>query len=350
MNIPLGAVVGCNLESDIDPVEQRHLADNYSSVIQHRLNYATHNADHIYLNPAQRLAVQHLREQLNRLLRKRDAYLAFIDSVDDSPMGLGKKPNAHQQDIAYELTQSFFDQVYATLSALASVHGRIRLYPDLQEAPINSNERFLEWWDKVNAGGFLDGPLELLAAARDFRTVFVHPAQWPLFDWKTHGTPDHILVTIYGSESSRGNIPQGATRLDDGVTWEFEAPPMDGLLWAFERLCGASFAPIFTWYPPEEGVTACTWEPDGVGSSIGDAAASSLRDALAANDFDPRVRAMLAPGIIDELDAYIDAMRGIRKSADATPLPSSMRTGLPAARASLDLGPPFGIEPDASDA
>lgn len=345
MNHRLGAVEACDLDADIDEVAQPHLADNYSSVIEHRLRYATHNADHVDLNPAQRMAVQHLREQLRRLLRKRDAYLAFIRSVADSPMGLGKRPTEHEQDVAYESTQGYFEQVYATLSALASVHGRIKLYPELDDAPIRSNEKFLLWWEKVDEGGWLADAITYLGEARDYRTVLMHPAMWSLYDWRTVGTPDYIHVVLYGSESSTGNIPPGSTRLDGG-TWEFVAPEMDATLWAFEKLCTASFAPIFTWYPDQTEATTCTWEPDGVGSTIGVDAAEALRDALKAEDFDPEARALLAPDVVQELEDYIASMNGIREAVARAPVASAIRTAIPAARATLNLGPPFEIEAD----
>ncbi len=339
------AVTPCALDTDEDFVARRQVEDNYSSLIQHRLSYATHNVDHVHLNPAQRMAIQHLREQLRRLLRKRDAYLAFIQSVDLGPMGLGKRPTPTQQDVAYELTQGFFEQVYATLSALASVHSRIRLYPSVDEAPIRSNEKFLAWWDKVNEGGWLTDAISYLGEARDYRTVFMHPAMWSLFDWRTVGTVDYIYVVLYGSQSSNGNIPPGSERSEhDQSVWEFIAPDMDAMLWSFEKLCSASFGPIFTWYPDDVEST-CTWEPDGIGSSIGDMAAIHLREALASEALDSRTRSMLSPVFFEELDHYIDAMSDIRVRAALVPSASAIRTSIPAARASFMLPPPFGVEP-----
>ncbi|WP_141097133.1 hypothetical protein [Microbacterium sp. AISO3] len=338
-----GSTCATNAGSPSD--ERNHTpADNYSAVIKHRLIYATHNADHVDLNPAQRMAVQHLREQLLRLLRKRDTYLAFVESVESSPLGVGKRPTPAEQDIAYELTQGYFEQVYATLSALASVHGRIRLYPELKEAPISSNEKFLLWWEKVREGGWVTDAIEFLAEARDFRTVFMHPAMWSLYDWRTVGTADDVRIVLFGSESSSGNIPPGSVRSDGGGAWQFVAPEMDAMLWAFEKLCSASFGPIFTWYPAESDPSTCTWEPDGVGSTIGDGAARALRDALSAHDLDPHVKVLLAPNVLDELTDYIKAMNDIRTSVSSAPAASAIRTNIPAARPSLTLQRPFGLE------
>lgn len=315
--------------------------DSTPSAMAPRLNYATHNADHVKLNPAQRLAVQHLREQLRRLLRKRDAYASFIRSAESSPMGLGKQPTLDQQDIAYELTQGFFEQVYATLSALASVHGRIRVHLAQTEPPINSNDKFLTWWETVGSEGWLSSPLETLRASRDFRTVFMHPQMWPVFDWGTVSSGDDIRVVLHGAESSKGNIPPGASRATHNAYWEFFAPDMDEVLEAFEHLCHATFGPIFTWYPQDEHATPCTWEPDGIGSTIGDAAAKALRDSFSSDDLDPAIRARLDPKFVDELDDYISSMADLRERALDAPLASAYPSGIPAARPSLTLPPPY---------
>lgn len=318
--------------------------DSNPSVMGHRLSYATHNADHVKLNPAQRLAVQHLREQLRRLLRKRDAYASFIRAAGNSPMGLGKQPTADQQDIAYELTQGFFEQVYATISALASVHGRIRVHLAQTEPPINSNDKFLTWWGTVGSNGWLTSSLDTLRAARDFRTIFMHPQMWPIYDWGTVSSGDDIRVVLHGAESSKGNIPPGASRATQSSYWEFFAPDMDEVLEAFEQLCHATFGPIFTWYPQDEHATPCTWEPDGIGSTIGDAAARALRESFSSDDLDPEVRARMAPHFIEELDHYISSMADLRERAQETPIASAYPSGIPAARPSLSLPPPFAGE------
>lgn len=307
----------------------------------HRLNYATHNADHVELNPAQRLAVQHLREQLRRLVRKRDAYAAFIRSADDSPMGLTKQPTPDQQDSAYELNQGFFEQVYATLSALASVHGRIRLHLADTEPPINSNDKFLDWWENVGQDGWLSLSISAIRAARDFRTVFMHPQMWAVFDWGTFGTHDDVRVVLHGAESSRGNIPPGATRVADTANWEFYAPDMNEVLEAFEQLLQATFGLIFTWYPEAESASPCTWEPDGIGSTIGDVAARALRETLSSDELSPDAQARMDPHFMEELDDYISAMTNIRERARESPVASAYPSGIPAARPSLSPRPPL---------
>ncbi|WP_152926161.1 hypothetical protein [Microbacterium sp. GCS4] len=315
--------------------------DGNPSAMAHRLNYATHNADHVRLNPAQRLAVQHLREQLRRLLRKRNAYASFIRAAANSPMGLGKQPTPDEQDVAYELTQGFFEQVYATLSALASVHGRIRVHLAQSEPPINSNDKFLTWWESVGAEGWLSSPLETLRASRDFRTVFMHPQMWPVFDWGTLSTGDDIRVVLHGAQSSKGNIPPGSTRATQPAYWEFFAPDMDEVLGAFEQLCHATFGPMFTWYPQDEHATACVWEPDGIGSTIGDAAAKALRESFSSRDLDPAVRSRLDPHFIEELDDYIRSMTNLRERAREAPVASAYPSGIPAARPSPAQLAPF---------
>lgn len=315
--------------------------DSNPSPMGHRLKYATHNADHVKLNPAQRLAVQHLREQLGRLLRKRDAHASFVRSAGDTPMGLRKQPTSGQQDIAYELTQGFFEQVYATLSALASVHGRIRVHLAEKEPPINSNDKFLNWWETVGKNGWLSPEINTLRAARDFRTVFMHPQMWPVFDWATVSSHDDIRVVLHGAESSQGNVPVGAARAAHSAGWEFFAPDMDEVLEAFEQLCQATFGPIFTWYPHDEDATPCTWEPDGVGSSIGDVAAKALRQSFSADKLNPDVRDRMDPHFIEDLDDYISLMADVRERARKAPVASAYPSGIPAARPSHSPLPPF---------
>jgi hypothetical protein len=315
--------------------------DSNPSRMGHRLSYATHNADHVELNPAQRMAVQHLREQLGRLLRKRDAFASLIRSADDAPMGLTKQPNPEQQDLAYELTQGFFEQYYAALSALASVHGRIRLYLSHKEPPIKSNDKFLDWWDVVGQNSLLASRMGALRAARDFRSVFMHPQMWPVFDWATVSSRDDIRVVLHGAESSKKNVPQGASRMGSSANWEFVAPDMDEVLEGFELLCQSTFLPIFTWYPEAEHASPCIWEPDGVGSSIGDAAAKVIHSALVSEDVAPGALARMAPGLVEDLDTYIDSMAEVRKRAGATPVASAYPSGIPAARPSRSLQSPF---------
>ncbi|NUJ88401.1 hypothetical protein HOW07_10310 [Plantibacter sp. MCCC 1A11337] len=315
--------------------------DSNPSRMEHRLIYATHNADHVELNPAQRMAVQHLREQLGRLLRRRDAFASLIRSTSEAPMGLSKQPNAEQQDSAYELTQGFFEQYYAALSALASVHGRIRLYLSHKEAPINSNDKFLDWWEVVGQNTRLDDRMDALRAARDFRSIFMHPQMWSIFDWATVSSRDEIRVVLHGAESSNRNVPQGASRVGSSANWEFVAPDMDEVLEGFELLCQATFLPIFTWYPEAESASPCVWEPDGVGSSIGDGAARVIRNALVADGVASGASARLALRLIEDLDKYIGSMAEIRKRAGATPVASAYPSGIPAARPSLSPRPPF---------
>lgn len=255
-------------------------------------------------------------------------------------MGFGKKPTSQQQDVAYELTQSFFEQAYATLSALASVHGRIRVHVDQPEPPIKSNDKFLAWWRNGRMGESLASSLDTLCASRDFRTVFMHPQMWPVFDWGTASVGEDLRVVLHGAESSKGNTPPGASRAARSGHWEFVAPDMDAVLEAFEQLCDATFGPIFTWHPEDERATPCTWEPDGIGSTIGDRAAEVLREAVSSDDLDPDTRARLAPRLVEDLDEYIKAMAGIRGRAQDASAASAYPSDVPAARPASSLGRP----------
>lgn len=306
------------MPSEISPLLRRHI-------------YATHNADHANLNPAQHMAVQHYREQIARLVRKAETYSKFVATVGDSPLIREKRPSADQQDIAYELTQSFFDQVYATLSALASVHGRIRLLPYGPEPPTKSNDKFLSWWDVVLEGDWLKEHILTLKNARDFRTVFVHPQQWPIFDWGTVGHDGSLSVFLHGAPSSNGRTPPGSETSPNGREWRFIAPQMPEILSAFEALSTASFGPIISLFPLPADEETCLWEPDGWGSSIGDAAAQTIRTLLTGDDLPWYTRRLLAPELLSDLDHYIDAMAALRRRAAAIgPRASAQHTGIPA--------------------
>lgn len=276
------------------------------------LLYTTHNADHSGITEGARLAVQHYRESLVRLNRKRLAYVGAIQAIPVRPMGLSRAPAATQQDILFELVQSFFDQVYSTLSALGSVLSRLGALPGRSAPPTKSNEKFIKWWETALQGTDGRRAVAVLMAARDFRTLSAHPQQFPIFDWSTvERSRDEIAVVLHGPESSQGNAPQGATRLaHDPSRWAFLAPDMSEVLEVFLTLNTYTFGPMIDLYPPTDDEVYCTWEADGTGSGPGLDIVVALYELV--RTADTATRSQLTPDIDVEFEQYIASLTEIR--------------------------------------
>lgn len=293
------------------------------AVSEFELMYATHNADHSQLTNDQRLAVQHYRETLVRLHRKRASYDTFVASIPLTPMGLSRRVTPAQQDTLYELASGFFDQVYSALSALASVHSRLRPLPGFREPPTRTNEKFLKWWEEVVSSDKGEKAVRALFEARDYRTLNAHPQQFAVFDWQTisFGAVE-VRVLLTGRQSSSGNIPGGAVRLArDAEQWVLPAPAMDQVVSAFHTLTVYTFGALPSLYPLNEDQEFCAWEPDGHGSGPGIELAIGIL-ALLRELEDRDTRARLAPSIENDFERYIEQMKVLRlRSQNA----SSMR-------------------------
>lgn len=207
--------------------------------------YPLHHAEHADLNAGQMLAVQHYRECVARLVRKRDSYRATVESVPRSAFGARRKVKPQHQEMIFDVTQAYFDQLYTTLSALASVQFRCGQVWAPNVPPTRSVERYIGWWKEFDDFLYQDEVIFALETARDYRTLTVHSQQKPVFDWKTvdHGPPANALsVILFGAASAAGNIPQGAVRNpDDATSWELPAPNMDYSLRAMLILSGLVF-------------------------------------------------------------------------------------------------------------
>lgn len=242
--------------------------------------YPIHHAEHARLDPKQRLAVQHYTEMVKRLVGKRDAYFDQVDGIPPSALGIRLRPDAATQDRLFDLSHSFFAHLYDTLSALASIHGRVKIF---QTSPsIKGVEAFLEWWNK-DLGYLQSGDShDVLLSARNFRTVLAHPQQKAVFDWGTHGFQDSgtIAVVLFGEQSSKGNVPEGAARHpDDASRWYFQAPDMNLVLAALQRLTSITFHTMVGQFPLSPEEETCTWEADGFGSSFWPRLAEQIRAA-----------------------------------------------------------------------
>jgi hypothetical protein len=269
------------------------------------------------------MSVQAYRESLDRLLRKRDTYVEFVASIPRSPLGVGKRPDSNQQMMLYDLTEGFHDQAYKTLSALVSVHSRIRIADDMPRGAISSNERFLTWWGEAMGEERMDPYISAVASSRDFRTLVNHPAGNALFDWRTASTHEDVFVILHGHQTSTGRIPAGATPSPAANgDWQFFPPDMNEVLRGFEQLSMVTFGVMPSLFPLDDGEQYCTWEPDGVGSTIGDQAAIALHEAISVEDLE--IDRLLAPGTREGFSDYISAMQTLReRAARRTDLPSA---------------------------
>lgn len=302
----------------IEPVVQQRPEGDDTSISEFLLIYATHNADHSNLSDDQHLAVQHYREALVRLHRKQVAYEGYVASTTLTPLGLARRLSARQQDTVYELTTGFFDQVYSTLSALASVHSRLRPIRGYGEPPTRTNEKFLKWWTEVIGSSRGEDATETLMNARNFRTLNAHPQQFAVFDWQTVSFgADEVRVVLVGRESSAGNVPEGAHRqATHPEMWRMIAPAMSDVIEAFYVLSSYTFGALSDLFPLEDEDQFCTWEADGHGSGPGLAVLAALLTAMRAMT-DPEARARLAPDAEHDLERYISVLEGLRVRADA---------------------------------
>lgn len=302
----------------MEPVERPGPDDEEAGISEFLLVYATHNADHSNLTDDQHLAVQHYREALVRLHRKQIAYEEYVASTPLSPLGLVRRLNARQQDTVYELTTGFFDQVYSTLSALASVHSRLRPMRGYGDPPTRTNEKFLKWWTEVIGSAPGVSATDTLMQARNFRTLNAHPQQFAVFDWQTVSFgSDDVRVVLVGRESSAGNIPDGAHRRDTRhEIWRMVAPAMRDVTEAFYVLSGYTFGALSDLFPLDDRDQFCTWEADGHGSGPGLEVLGALLAAM--KDLtDPPARARLAPDAESDLERYISVLEGLRVRSEA---------------------------------
>jgi hypothetical protein len=168
---------------------------------------ATHNADHVKLDESVHLTIQHLREQLLALHRKGEAIEQAHAGWGSSAFGL-PKPTGHQQQLLFDLHREFFDLTYSTLSALAASLNRLTKH--VRGVPFNSNSRFITWLK--NERQLKASPMpEVLMSARDFRTIYVHPAQFKPINWATVMMGSSASVVLVGAGPP---WPDGVARTD----------------------------------------------------------------------------------------------------------------------------------------
>lgn len=230
--------------------------------------YPIHHAEHAKLDRKQRQAVRHYAEMVQRLVKKRDQYRSRVASIPRSGLGISLQPNAEMQEDLFEIAHGFFEHLYSTLGALASVHGRIKVFG--VDPPISSVEKFLAWWASRPNFWKQEQAVSLLLEARNFRTLLAHPQQQVVFDWGTRTLVEMrtVAVVLHGEASSKGAIPTGAV-LDsiDQSEWVFQAPDMSVVLDALLTLTSVTFHRMAGAFPLTSEEETCTWEADGFGSA-----------------------------------------------------------------------------------
>lgn len=135
----------------------------------------------------QHRAVQNFTESALRLSRKR-AQLAELARPWGPPMRFSEA----QQHNLHDLSESYFQAVYNTLSKLAAITVVFpQAFPDI---PWRSMERFLRHLGQVPE---VSQACTVLEEARTYRTHLDHPAGTPVSNWMTTWLPDDRGVVIY---------------------------------------------------------------------------------------------------------------------------------------------------------
>lgn len=203
------------------------------------------------------LTIQHLREQLLALHRKLEAIEQAHTGWGNSAFGL-PKPTSQQQEILFDLHREFFDLTYSTLSALAASLNRLTKH--VTGVPTSSNSKFIRWLMADDYFKKKSPITDVLMSARDFRTIYVHPAQFKPINWMTV-MGDNATVVLLGTGPP---WPDGVRRTS-ASTWDFLAPTTRHVLWALVEVCRRYFQTLAMSY--EDDDTRCKWEEQGFGSA-----------------------------------------------------------------------------------
>lgn len=160
----------------------------------------------------QRRRMQHLHEQLLRLIVRRDLLDEIRDGINVNAFGQ-RIPTLEQREALFEATQNFLEGFYATMNAFQSFLSHFTYWQEVEQRPVPRRgvEKFISWLSK------LDGvdPLvfEELSRARAARTLLTHPDE-RVFDW---GTTDYDgglqAIVLFGDANGNGHVPDFAQKL-----------------------------------------------------------------------------------------------------------------------------------------
>lgn len=152
-------------------------------------------------NKKRALAMRSFFEMSERL-DYRYSGLKHIESVMSRASCL-QNVQVHRIQLEYvNRVESYFQHLYATISALAMLINTVADHELKQSLPISNMKKFLEHLGKFNELDVTD-EVSLLEQARGFRAKFVdHIQQNKLCDWMTYGVPiegsnERFSVVIY---------------------------------------------------------------------------------------------------------------------------------------------------------
>ncbi len=224
------------------------------------MHVATH---HSTLNDRERIVVVTLGRALGDLLRHRNAVeAARRRGIPVSKLDRSAPPSRETHAALIDATKDFFLSYYSAVSAMASLTKR---FPTVFENPPHaSNEKFLEWLARI---ALFREHWATLRAARDFRTLLDHPAAKQPYHWATLLDEDGILrAALHGPAGSTGNIPAGATGVDEreqrteNDAWTFVAPDEDEVLTLLAVQLNVLVARIQA-ERLDRSSLPCAWEP-----------------------------------------------------------------------------------------
>lgn len=153
-------------------------------------------------NEKQHRAVQNFTESALRLSRKREQLAELA-----RPWGPPMRFSEAQQHNLYDLSESYFQAVYNTLSKLAAI---TVVFPQaFPSIPWRSMEKFLRHLGQVPE---VSQACNVLEEARTYRTHLDHPAGTPVSNWMSTWLPDDrgVVIYHYGKFGLSGKMPEGA--------------------------------------------------------------------------------------------------------------------------------------------
>jgi len=155
------------------------------------------------VNEKQHRAAQNFTESALRLSRKRGQLTELARPWGPPPIGFSEA----QQHSLYDLSESYFQGVYNTLSKLAAT---TVVFPEIFPGiPWRSMEKFLRHLGQLPE---ISHACDVLEAARTYRTHLDHPAGTPVSNWMTTWLPDDrgVVIYHYGRFGQSGKMPEGA--------------------------------------------------------------------------------------------------------------------------------------------
>lgn len=249
-----------------------------------------HEPEHWGPSPAERTALESLRDALQQLLELRDAVQRARGEFGPVSVFYPENyPSSNQKYRLYHATVAYFQQFYTSIDKLTNV---MRRHKDIfANVPHRSVAKFLTWFEPFAM--FPKESLSFLESARSFRTLINHSSSFQLFDWHTVSTePFYVRVVFAGEQSSTGFSPEGSIpindpkddlaplllatqeeELDEGDKvefrpgWYFIAPDEDLVTWALCVQLNSVMQRMAT-VRDNSAVMTCDWRPTLTGDDV----------------------------------------------------------------------------------